>query len=66
MKSTRRKISCLILSIDFKKAFDSIDHRFIDSCLHFLNFGPEFRGWVNLFFKDRETYLMMDGFWERR
>ena len=27
-----------------------------------LNFGPEFRGWKNLFFRDRETYLMMDGF----
>ena len=51
----KKKINCLILSIDFKKAFDSIDHRFIDSCLHLLNFGPEFRGWVNLFFKDRDT-----------
>ena len=25
----RKKTSCLILSIDFKKAFDSVDHRFI-------------------------------------
>ena len=58
----RKKTSCLILSIDFKKAFDSVDHRFIDSSLELLNFGPDFRRWVNLFFKDRETYLMMDGF----
>ena len=57
----RKKTSCLILSIDFKKAFDSVDHRFIDSSLELLNFGPDFRRWVNLFFKDRETYLMMDG-----
>ena len=39
----KKKISCLILSIDFKKAFDLIDHRFIDSCLELLNFGPSFR-----------------------
>ena len=58
----RKKTSCLILSIDFKKAFDSVDHRFIDSSLELLNFGPDFRRWVNLFFKDRETYLMMDSF----
>jgi hypothetical protein len=58
----KKKISCLILSIDFKKAFYSIDHRFINSCLDLLNFGPCFKGWFSLFFKDRKTYLMMDGF----
>ena len=57
----KKKMNCLILSIDFKKAFDSIDHKFIDSCLELLNFGPQFRRWVNLFFKNRETYLLMDG-----
>ena len=61
-KVNKTKMSCLILSIDFKKAFDSINHQFIDSCLKLLNFGPQFRRWVNLFFHDRETYRMNDGF----
>jgi hypothetical protein len=52
----KKKTRCLILSIDFKKAFDSVDHRFIDSSLELLNCGPDFIRWVNLFFKDRETY----------
>ena len=52
----------MISSIDFKNAFDSVDHHFIDSSLLLLNFGPDLKRLVNLFFKDRETYLMMDGF----
>ena len=58
----RKKTNCLILSIDFKKAFDSVDHRFIDSSIELLYFGSDFRSWVNLFFNERETYLIMDGF----
>ena len=50
------------LSVDFKKAFDSIDHRFMNNTLEILNFGPEFRKWVNLFFNDRWTYILLQGF----
>jgi retron-type reverse transcriptase len=60
-EANRKKMNSLILSIDFKKAFDSIDHRFINSCLTILNFGENFKKWVQLFFKNRETYLLLDG-----
>ena len=58
--------SGLIVAVDFKKAFDSLNHSFIDSCLEALNFGPSFRAWVRLFFNDRVTYLLMNGFMEEK
>ena len=60
--ANKRKFESLILSIDFKKAFDLIDHRFMNNTLEILNFGPEFRKWVNLFFNDRWTYIILQGF----
>ena len=56
----------LILCIDFKKAFDSIDHTFINSTLKILNFGTTFRKWVLLFFEKRETYLLLQGHIEEK
>ena len=64
--TTREKRSALMVAIDFRKAFDSINHSLIDTCLKTLNFGEGFRKWVQLFFGDRETYLMMNGFMEEK
>ena len=58
----KKKIACLILSIDFRKAFDSINHTFIANTLEVLNFGQGFINWVMLFFKDRWTYILLQGF----
>ena len=67
INSTKQaKKSALMIAIDFRKAFDSINHSFIDTCLKTLNFGESFRKWIQLFFSDRETYLMMNGFMEEK
>ena len=62
----KSKRSALLIAIDFRKAFDSINHSFIDTCLDTLNFGPSFRSWVKLFFNNRETYLLMHGYMEEK
>ena len=56
----------MIIAVDFRKAFDSLNHSFIDTCLEALNFGPSFRSWVKLFFNERVTYLLMNGFMEEK
>ena len=48
--------------MDFKKAFDSINTKFIDSALELFNFGESFRKWVRLFFSGRKTYLLLHGY----
>ena len=51
----------LILLIDFKKAFDSLTHRYIDNCLKMFNFGESIRRWIKLFFSSREAYILLGG-----
>ena len=63
-KSKHDRIANLTLCINFKKAFNSIDHTFINSTLKLLNFGPSFRKWLSLFFNERETYLLINGHME--
>ena len=36
-----KKIASLILAIDFKKAFDSINHNYIQKVLKNFNFGAD-------------------------
>ena len=59
--ANRKKIESLILLIDFRKAFDSLSHKYIDECLKMFNFGPSIRKWVSLFFSNREAYILLRG-----
>ena len=59
--SNRKKIESLILLIDFRKAFDSLSHKYIDECLKMFNFGQSIRRWVSLFFCNREAYILLGG-----
>ena len=42
----KKRIASLIILVDFKKAFDSINKKFIDSALEIFGFGESFRIWV--------------------
>ena len=53
--TSRKKIKSLILLIDFRKAFDSLTHKYIEECLKLLNFGQSNRKWVSHFFCNREA-----------
>ena len=55
----RKKIESLILLIDFRKAFDSLPHKYIDECLKMFNFGQSIRRWVSLFFCNRTAYILL-------
>ena len=37
--ANRKKLESLILLIEFRKAFDSLSHKYIDECLKMFNFG---------------------------
>merc|ERR1711884_822817 len=47
-----KKIKSIILLIDFKKAFDTISHKFIESTLKIYNFGENIIKWVNILLSD--------------
>ena len=48
----RKKIKGLILLIDFKKAFDSIEHCYIRSIMKAYGFGDYIRKWVDILLSD--------------
>ena len=48
--ANRKKLESHILLIDFRKAFDSLSHKYIDECLKRFNFGQSITRWVSLFF----------------
>ena len=57
----RNKEKALVIACDFRKAFDSISHTFIEHVLELLNFGPNLIGFVKLFFQNRNTYILLSG-----
>ena len=57
--ANEKQLESLILLIDFKKAFDSLTHRYIDNCLKMFNFGESIRRWIKLFFSSREAYILL-------
>ena len=59
--ANKKKTESLILLIDFKKAFDSLTHKYIDNCLKIFNFGESIRRWIRLFFSNREAYILLGG-----
>ena len=57
----KKKKSALILLIDFKKAFDSISHTFIENTLKTLGFGPDIITWISTFLKNRDAQIFTGG-----
>ena len=54
----REKIG--ILCVDFSKAFDSIEHKFIDNVLEFFNYGIQIRKMVKTLLCNREARIILE------
>ena len=48
--------------IDFEKAFDSLDHKFLFKVLHTFNFGPSFIQWIRTFYSNVSSCVINNGF----
>ena len=59
--ANRKKTESLILLMDFRKAFDSLSHKYIVECLKMFNFGPFIKKWVSLFSCNNEAYIFLGG-----
>ena len=57
-----KKISGILLFIDFEKAFDSVEWKFIVNSLELFNFGPSIRKWFSILYYNVETAVMNTGY----
>ena len=63
MKVTEsEKIHGIALSIDFKKAFDTLDRNFLFKTLEVFNFGPQFQRWIKPFYNNCSSCVMNNGY----
>jgi hypothetical protein len=49
-----------LLSLDVKKAFDTISHQYINACYRFFNFGEYFVKWLNLIGTNRRACIILE------
>ena len=63
MEQTEKKnIPGILVSVDFRKAFDSLEWSCIHSTLHLFNFAESIRQWVNVFYSDIESAALDNGY----
>lgn len=56
------QIPGILLAIDFRKAFDTLEWSFIKYALKMYNFGESLRWWIEIFYKDIESTVLNNGF----
>ena len=57
-----QKIPGILVSLDFRKAFDSIEWPFIMKTLDYFNFGLDIKRWVSTFYTNIESTVLNNGF----
>ncbi|KAL9983202.1 hypothetical protein ACROYT_G005340 [Oculina patagonica] len=57
----RENIPGLLIFIDFRKAFDTLEWNFLFKCLDAFNFGPEFKRWISTFYKNIQSCVINNG-----
>jgi mannosylglycoprotein endo-beta-mannosidase len=63
MEHTRSEnLPGLLLAIDFKKAFDSVNWEYMRKALTVFNFGHTISRWVNIFYTNMQSCVMNNGF----
>ena len=60
--TAEKDIPGIALFLDFKKAFDTIEWDFINSCLEVFNFGPDIQKWVKILYSNVSSCIVNNGF----
>ena len=58
----KQNMTGLLLLVDFEKAFDSIEWNYVNKLLDMYNFGPHFKKWFNILYKDSCSCVINNGY----
>ena len=56
------KVSTFAVFLDFEEAFDTIEWNYVLKCLETFNFGPQFRQWISILYKDIMSCVLNNGY----
>ena len=67
MKQTKAQgVEALLLSLDFLKCFDMIDHSAIVGAMEFFKFPPYLVEWIKIIYKDFKANILNNGHFSKR
>ena len=61
-QTVAQNIPGILLQLDFKKAFDTIEWKFIQKTLALFNFGDSIQRWISTLYINSESSIMNNGF----
>ena len=56
----------VLISLDAKKAFDSVNHKYIEETLEAYGFGPSFLEYFRILYKDITARIIINGFYSEK
>ena len=56
----------ILVSLDFKKDFDTLEWQFIKKILELFNFGENVKRWIRIFYTNIESAVLNNGFSNKR
>jgi Reverse transcriptase (RNA-dependent DNA polymerase) len=59
-KCKKLKINGAMICVDQTKAFDSVDHNYLEKCFRFFNFGPQFIAWLKMIGTGRKACVILE------
>ena len=63
LKQTKlQDIPGILLQLDFQKAFDTIEWKFIQNAIAFFNFGESIQCWISTFYTNIQSSVLNNGF----
>ena len=57
----KENIPGILIFIDFKKAFDTLEWQYLFNCLKTFNFGPNLTAWVKTFYQNIQSCVINNG-----
>jgi Reverse transcriptase (RNA-dependent DNA polymerase) len=58
-QAKKNNVKGLLISLDMKKAFDSLSHEYMGECLKFFGFGPYIIKWLTLLSTNRKACIQL-------
>ena len=59
--SAEQRVPGYLISLDQSKAFDRVNHQFLDKVLNKFGFGPKLRNWIKTLYSGSRSYIQNNG-----